>query len=78
VGPDKVGRFLVGIVPKAGELSVVWREVNGVRSALVSSGDQVVGVASCVVVDGRIAAVHFVVNPDKLGRLASAAPLTRS
>ena len=78
MGPDKVARFLLGVVPKAGDIAITWCEVNGEPSVLVTGGDVVLGVGSCIVVDGKVTAIHFVLNPEKLGRLTSVARLTRS
>ena len=74
VGPDKVARFLAGVVRKAGEIEVTWCTVNGSPSAMVSSGETVLGVGSCIVADDKVVAIHFVLNPEKLGRLRAEAP----
>ena len=77
LGPDKVARFLAGVVPKAGDIEITWCTVNGTPSAMVSAGETVLGVGSCLVVDDKVTAIHFVLNPEKLGRLRAEAPLRR-
>jgi RNA polymerase sigma-70 factor (ECF subfamily) len=77
LGPDKVARFLAGVVPKAGDIEITWCTVNGTPSAMVTAGETVLGVGSCLVVDDKVTAIHFVLNPEKLGRLRAEAPLSR-
>ena len=71
-GAEKVARFLLGLA-RLGErqqLSATPAEVNGQPGAIFHNPDGTVAAAMCVdVVDGRIAAIRSVVNPDKLTAL---------
>jgi RNA polymerase sigma-70 factor (ECF subfamily) len=65
-GRDRVLRMVAGL---AGGDPGAWRpgaEVNGGPALLGWNGGRLVGVVTFEVVDGRIAALHAVVNPDKL------------
>ena len=66
-GRDKAARFLVGISHKqpAGA-SLHPTTINGQPGAVVLLEDEVYGVLSLDIVDGLVASVHIVVNPDKL------------
>lgn len=72
VGAEKVGRLLVGLLGKYGDLlrgsAVV--QVNGELGVRMPATDTTpAGVAVFAVRDGRIAAVYQVVNPEKLAHL---------
>ena len=69
LGPEKVARFLLGIRPDGGYADVEWRPVNGVPSVVVRVDGQVDAVATGVVVDGKLARLYVVRNPDKLATL---------
>jgi RNA polymerase sigma-70 factor (ECF subfamily) len=77
-GADKVARFLAGVASGAGEATVEWRPVNGTPSALVHVDGRLDVVVSGVVVDGRVAMLYLVRNPDKLTRLAEEHHLRRT
>jgi RNA polymerase sigma-70 factor (ECF subfamily) len=66
-GRDKAARFLLGIARKqpAGT-ALQGSTINGQPGAVVTVEDQIFGVVSLDIVDGLIASVHIVVNPDKL------------
>lgn len=67
-GPDNVARFLFGIINKAPPgLSIRRALVNG-RPGLVAyfEDGRPQSVASLELAEGRIRAIHLVVNPDKL------------
>lgn len=66
-GREKAARFLVGISHKqpAGA-SLRGTLINGQPGAVVMVEDQVYGAVSLDIVDGLVAGVHIVVNPDKL------------
>ena len=70
-GGEKVARFFLGLARlgrrRAYDYELV--EVNGHPGALVREGGRVITAVSLDVVDGRIAAVRSVVNPEKLGHL---------
>lgn len=70
-GAGNVARFLAGIArDRAGQFSVRFATINGQLGmvAETESAPAVVGLAD--VVDGRVARVFIVTNPDKLGGLA--------
>jgi RNA polymerase sigma-70 factor (ECF subfamily) len=71
-GPDMVARALVGLARKtAGAFTIRFVSLNGARSVLLCAPG---GIDSALnlefTADGRIAAVHIVRNPEKLGRLS--------
>jgi RNA polymerase sigma-70 factor (ECF subfamily) len=76
VGADHVGRWLMGVLAKPAthgvELDVA--EVNGGPGLLATLGGQPVGAVSLDLVDGRIAALRLIVNPDKLTGLHPGRP----
>ena len=67
-GLDQVGRDLaaLGHHPEAAGIEVRPAEVNGAPAVLLLDRGQLRGVVVPAFVDGRIAAVHTVVNPAKL------------
>ncbi|GAA2743822.1 RNA polymerase sigma-70 factor [Kitasatospora cinereorecta] len=77
VGADKVARYLFGGAGRVGAaLTVETTQVNG-RPALALRLDGVLdGVLAARVEDARITGLYYVRNPEKLTRVASAAPLT--
>jgi RNA polymerase sigma-70 factor (ECF subfamily) len=71
-GGAKIARFLLGLLRYAERerLRLEPAEVNGQPGALTRGPDgSVVGVLSIDVADGRIRALHSIVNPDKLRHL---------
>ena len=74
VGAEKVARVFATLARQMGRIaaSVERREING-QPGLVFRGPQggVFSVMSFEVVDGRIATIRSIVNPDKLGHLGS-------
>ena len=78
VGAERLARYLVGGMAKAGPgLRAVATWVNGQPAVRMELDGRLVGVASVVVDDGRVARVLSVANPDKLGRLDREADLRR-
>ena len=71
VGADHVARFIMGILkkPAAQGVRLSLADVNGGTGLLALAGDQPVGAITFDLVDGRIAALRFVLNPDKLAGL---------
>jgi RNA polymerase sigma-70 factor (ECF subfamily) len=70
-GGEKIARFFLGLA-RMGErraFEFEYAEVNGMPGALVREDGQVVTAMSLDIVDGRITAIHSVVNPDKLRHL---------
>jgi RNA polymerase sigma-70 factor (ECF subfamily) len=79
VGRTRVARFLMGLVRQAPEMGVRLElvEVNGQPGLrALDARDQVVTVLSLDVVDGAIAALRNVLNPDKLRHLGPVGDLT--
>ena len=65
-GAVKVARFLAAVGGEAATLRVDLAEVNGMPGVVAWDGDAVVLAASLVVVDGLVAQVFVVRNPEKL------------
>lgn len=78
LGADKTARFLIGVMSGLGaaEVQIESVRVNGEPGSVVRIGEVTDTVGSVAVVDGRIAAIHLVSNPDKLRTLVQR-PLTR-
>ncbi|NGO75294.1 RNA polymerase sigma-70 factor [Streptomyces sp. YC504] len=75
-GSEKVARLIAGAFPPIFSIgtTVDVQEINGQPGALFRDRDGKVAVALTVdVVDGRIAAIRSVINPDKLGHLGPVA-----
>ena len=70
-GGEKVARFLLGLMRLAERRAYEFEfaEVNGQPGALIRENGVVAGVMTIDVVDGRVAAIRSVVNPDKLRHL---------
>lgn len=78
VGADKLARYLVGGMAKAGaglRAAVTW--VNGQPAIRMELDGHLLGVASITVADGRVTHVYSIANPDKLTRLDHEASLSR-
>lgn len=69
-GPDRVARFLLGLASQAatGGWDLSFTEVNREPGLVVTRAGAVEAVFNLHVVDGRVAAIHAVRNPDKLAR----------
>ena len=67
-GADHVARWLMGILarPDSQGLHTEVTEINGSPGLLATRAGQPVGAVSLDLVDGRITALRFIVNPDKL------------
>ncbi len=76
VGADRVGRLMATLTRRGIEVDVRIEstELNGEPGFVAMLGDAVVLATALSVEDGRVAAIHSVVNPDKLAalRLATA------
>ncbi|KRD43909.1 RNA polymerase subunit sigma-24 [Cellulomonas sp. Root930] len=78
VGADKLARYLVGGMAKAGaglRAAATW--VNGQPAIRMELDGHLLGVASITVADGRVTHVYSIANPDKLTRLDHEASLSR-
>ena len=66
---DRLARYLVGGMPKAGGAVPRGDRVNGQAAVRMELDGQLVGIASITVEHGRVTKVYSIANPDKLGRL---------
>lgn len=74
VGSDKVCPFVLGIAGNAAGFAVTVARVNG-RVGVVARRDGAARyVMSFDLVDGRIATIYLVANPDKLSRVGAGSP----
>jgi len=72
VGAGRIARFLLGIGRQAERFGVRWRpaHVNGQPGAVaMAPDDRIASVIGLDVTDGRVTAIHSIVNPDKLRHL---------
>ena len=78
-GRDRVSRALVGWVRRVSRVAgVSWRPAQlneNPGAVLLDATGRVIGVCALDIVDGRIAAVYGIVNPDKLTHLGPAGNL---
>ncbi|MFI8100901.1 RNA polymerase sigma-70 factor [Streptomyces sp. NPDC086023] len=74
-GPDKVARWILGVLAKPENAGVVARHelVNGEEGLVFSSGDHVLGVLTYDVLDGVMLNVRLQANPEKLRHFNPAA-----
>jgi RNA polymerase sigma-70 factor (ECF subfamily) len=70
VGADKVARLLLGVAARHPAIPRTVA-VNGSAGLLFDAGGTVVGLMGFTVAGGRITEIDFVVNPEKLARIAS-------
>jgi RNA polymerase sigma-70 factor (ECF subfamily) len=69
VGAENVARLLLGVAAR--HPAFPWtRRVNGAAGLVFEVAGGVAGVMAFTVDDGRITEIDFVVNPEKLGRVA--------
>ncbi|MFN2537116.1 MAG: RNA polymerase sigma-70 factor [Mycobacteriales bacterium] len=70
-GPDRIGRFLIGVLHKPGpEVTYVRATVNGEPGVLGLVDGVVITAVAVEVVDNLISGIRIVSNPDKLARIA--------
>jgi RNA polymerase sigma-70 factor (ECF subfamily) len=78
-GTNRVARTLINWAragSRAGEIAARRVEVNGQPGALLLDGDgRLISVMTLDIADGRVQAIHSVVNPDKLAHLGPLADL---
>lgn len=71
-GPDKIARFFIGVQAKLnGALDFRPAVINGRPALLTTRDGSLHGAMSFEIVDGRIARLYWVVNPEKLGHVAA-------
>lgn len=69
-GADRVARFFLGIMKKAPpDLEFQRVQVNGLPGVIVLHGSEILHVLTLDIIDGRIANVYVIRNPDKLSRI---------
>jgi RNA polymerase sigma-70 factor (ECF subfamily) len=71
VGALRVAGYLIGVFgreqQRRGSLSVAIEPVNGRTGIVARAAGTIVGVVDLAILDGRVAEVTLLVNPDKLG-----------
>src|SRR4051794_25377535 len=71
VGGTRIAAVLLGFMRVAARrgFELEFAEINGMPGAIARDGDQILSAMSLDIVDGHVAAIHSVVNPDKLRHL---------
>ncbi|MEV7548396.1 RNA polymerase sigma-70 factor [Amycolatopsis sp. NPDC089917] len=69
-GAAKVARLYAGMFAGAAQVSITIGEVNGGPAVIATAGGALFGILGFEVVDGRIAGLRAVGNPDKLAYLS--------
>ena len=71
VGALRVAGYLIGVLgrehQRRGRLSVAIEPVNGRAGIVARTEGKIVGVVDLAIVDGHVAEITLLVNPDKLG-----------
>jgi RNA polymerase sigma-70 factor (ECF subfamily) len=66
-GPERVARLVMNLVARASEqLTAEARTINGQPGVVFRHGDEVLLATAVEVLDGQVAGLYTVVNPDKL------------
>ncbi|WP_110590076.1 RNA polymerase sigma-70 factor [Microbacterium suaedae] len=76
-GAEKVLRFIVGLIEKNPGTTLVVDEINGRAGIRVLLDGEPDGAVTVDVAGGRITAIYYVRNPDKLARLGGPVRLER-
>jgi RNA polymerase sigma-70 factor (TIGR02957 family) len=78
VGADRLSRYLIGGMAKAGgAVAAIPVRINGQAAIRMEVDDVMVAIVSLAVEDGRVARIYSIANPDKLGRVDEATALGR-
>ena len=78
VGADRVARYVIGGLAKAGGgIAAVATWVNGEPAIRMEIDGQLLGVVSLAIENGRVKRIYAIANPDKLGRLEEEAAVSR-
>ncbi|MDT5081674.1 MAG: polymerase sigma-70 factor, subfamily [Mycobacterium sp.] len=78
LGADRVARLVLGLIRGAGELGRVEPAFyNGAPALVLYLGDNLEGIISVELTDGKISHLYAVRNPDKLGGITVARELSR-
>lgn len=76
IGPDRVGRFMLGLAGRAPtDAQVSIEELNVAAAVVIRSPELTMVLSGERDVDGRIVTVHLVMNPEKLGGLDHSTPI---
>jgi len=66
-GPDRVARLVMNLMARASEhLTVEVRTINGQPGVVFRLGDEALLATAVEVIDGQVAGLYSVVNPDKM------------
>ncbi len=71
-GAAKVARFVTGISTRpyqgfeVADMTFATAEINGAPGVLITAGGQVIAAIAWLVAGGRVTAIQFITNPDKL------------
>ncbi|CAM3663961.1 RNA polymerase sigma-70 factor [Smaragdicoccus niigatensis] len=77
-GADKVSRWMAGAARKGGAAATIeFAHVNALPAALVKIDGQIVSAILADVEDGKISALYFVANPEKLSFADALQPVSR-
>lgn len=78
LGADRVARLVLGLIRGAGELGRVEPAFyNGAAALVLYLGDNLEGIISVELTDGRISHLYAMRNPEKLGGIKVARELSR-
>jgi RNA polymerase sigma-70 factor, ECF subfamily len=80
IGADRVARAVVGLVSRGMQLPDVRVEMvicNAAPAVLIYAGDQLEGVFTVEIVDGKISNFYAMRNPDKLAAVTTARKISR-
>jgi RNA polymerase sigma-70 factor (ECF subfamily) len=80
VGADKVARAIVGLISRGMQIPDVRAEMvvcNGSPAVLLYAADQLEGVFTIEIVDGKISNFYAMRNPDKLATVTTARKISR-
>jgi RNA polymerase sigma-70 factor, ECF subfamily len=80
VGADKVARMVVGLIGRGLQLTDVRAEMvvcNAAPAVLLFADDQLEGVFTVEIVDGKISNFYAMRNPDKLAAVTTARKISR-
>jgi len=69
-GAARVARLYAGMFASVAQVSITIGEINGGPAVIATAGDALFGILGFEVVDGRIAGLRAVGNPDKLAYLS--------
>jgi RNA polymerase sigma-70 factor, ECF subfamily len=80
VGADKVARVVIGLIGwglRTADVRAEMATCNAAPAVLIYSGDQLEGVFTVEIVDGKISNFYAMRNPDKLASVTTARKISR-